>query len=35
MADLNEAGDRVIYAAQLYFQKKAPIIINTVAKKRG
>ncbi|MBE9250007.1 YdcF family protein [Dolichospermum sp. LEGE 00240] len=27
MADLNEAGDRVIYAAQLYFQKKAPIII--------
>jgi uncharacterized SAM-binding protein YcdF (DUF218 family) len=27
MPDLNEAGDRVIYAAQLYFQKKAPIII--------
>lgn len=25
--DLNEAGDRVIYAAQLYRQKKAPIII--------
>ena len=25
--DLSEAGDRVIYAAQLYFQKKAPIII--------
>ena len=27
MPDLSEAGDRVIYAAQLYFQKKAPIII--------
>jgi uncharacterized SAM-binding protein YcdF (DUF218 family) len=26
-ADLNEQGDRVIYAAQLYRQKKAPIII--------
>lgn len=25
--DLSEAGDRVIYAAQLYLQKKAPIII--------
>ncbi|MFN9407485.1 MAG: YdcF family protein, partial [Dolichospermum sp.] len=25
--DLSEAGDRIIYAAQLYFQKKAPIII--------
>lgn len=25
--DLSEPGDRVIYAAQLYFQKKAPIII--------
>jgi uncharacterized SAM-binding protein YcdF (DUF218 family) len=25
--DLGEAGDRIIYAAQLYFQKKAPIII--------
>lgn len=25
--DLNEAGDRVIYAGQLYRQKKAPIII--------
>jgi uncharacterized SAM-binding protein YcdF (DUF218 family) len=25
--DLNETGDRVIYAAQLYRQKKAPIII--------
>lgn len=25
--DLNEQGDRVIYAAQLYLQKKAPIII--------
>jgi uncharacterized SAM-binding protein YcdF (DUF218 family) len=25
--DLNEAGDRVIYAVQLYRQKKAPIII--------
>ncbi|MEH2210695.1 YdcF family protein [Nostoc sp.] len=25
--DLSEAGDRVIYAAQLYRQKKAPIII--------
>ncbi len=25
--DLSEAGDRVIYAAQLYFQQKAPIII--------
>lgn len=25
--DLNEAGDRVIYAAQLYRQQKAPIII--------
>jgi len=25
--DLNEAGDRLIYAAQLYRQKKAPIII--------
>ncbi|ARV58610.1 hypothetical protein BZZ01_08140 [Nostocales cyanobacterium HT-58-2] len=25
--DLNEAGDRVVYAAQLYRQKKAPIII--------
>jgi uncharacterized SAM-binding protein YcdF (DUF218 family) len=26
-ADLSESGDRVIYAAQLYRQKKAPIII--------
>jgi uncharacterized SAM-binding protein YcdF (DUF218 family) len=26
-ADLNEAGDRVIYAAQLYRQNKAPLII--------
>lgn len=26
-ADLNEQGDRVIYAAQLYRQQKAPIII--------
>jgi uncharacterized SAM-binding protein YcdF (DUF218 family) len=25
--DLNEAGDRVIYAAQLYLQKKAPVIV--------
>ncbi|EFA69943.1 YdcF family protein [Cylindrospermopsis raciborskii] len=25
--DLNESGDRVIYAAQLYGQKKAPLII--------
>ncbi|MCP6762595.1 MAG: YdcF family protein [Fischerella sp. CENA71] len=25
--DLNEAGDRIIYAAQLYRQKKAPVII--------
>ncbi|MEM7554175.1 MAG: YdcF family protein [Cyanobacteria bacterium P01_A01_bin.84] len=25
--DLSESGDRVIYAAQLYLQKKAPIII--------
>lgn len=25
--DLSEAGDRVIYAAQLYWQKKAPLII--------
>ncbi|KAF3886403.1 MULTISPECIES: YdcF family protein [Nostocales] len=25
--DLNEAGDRVLYAAQLYLQKKAPAIV--------
>ncbi|HEY9666717.1 MAG TPA: YdcF family protein [Coleofasciculaceae cyanobacterium] len=25
--DLNEAGDRVLYAAQLYLQKKAPLIV--------
>jgi uncharacterized SAM-binding protein YcdF (DUF218 family) len=29
VVDLNEAGDRVIYAAQLYRQNKAPIIIPT------
>ncbi|GAB1541759.1 YdcF family protein [Scytonema sp. NUACC21] len=25
--DLNESGDRVIYAAQLYLQKKAPLVV--------
>ncbi|MUH00967.1 YdcF family protein [Scytonema sp. UIC 10036] len=25
--DLNEAGDRVLYAAQLYLQKKAPVVV--------